>query len=335
MTTKFKNLIELTAYFKSEAKCIEHLEQLRWANGRYCPHCASVKTYQCKQAGKYICGDCKQRFSVTKGTFFENTKIPLSKWFVAMYLCFSHKKGISSCQLARDLSITQKAAWHVLHRIRSLVVANAPDMLWKGMVEADATFIGGKEKWKHADKKVRKDGQFGGNSGYAATADKTAVFGMVERGGNVVTKHVASEKKENVQDYIFEYVSKSARLITDEHHAYRDLKKKYRKHQLINHSEKQYVVGDVHTNTIENYWSVLKRTIHGTYHQVSAKHIAKYLNESAFRYNTRTQTEQQRFDLAVSKCANGRLTYKTLINNENRPGAIPKGKSFSKIVGGK
>ncbi len=307
---KFKNLIDLTKYFADERKCCEHLAQLRWGGTPACPHCGGTKVYKCKAPRAYICGEkgCLSRFSVTTGTFLEDTKIPLSKWFIAMYLCFSHKKGVSSCQLARDLGCTQKTAWFLLQRIRSFVSEKAPEMLLQNMVEADETYIGGKEGNRHANKKKGNYGR--GESG------KAVVLGAVERGGKVVARHVPNAKSEHIHPFIKENVKEGSILFTDEWYAYNGLNEAFT-HDTIKHMLKEYVRGEVHTNSIENFWSVLKRGIYGTYHQVSKKHIQKYLDEFSFKYSTRENTEQERFDKALSLCE-GKLKYPQLIQRNTK-----------------
>jgi transposase-like protein len=320
-TITFKNLDHLTRYFNTEKKCVEYFEQLRWNGQRGCPHCGSTKTYVCKGHGKYKCGDCRKLFSITTGTYFENTKLPLRTWLIAMYLCLNHRKGVSSLQLASTLGVTQKTAWFVLHRIRAIVGEQVPEMLLSGMVEADETYIGGVEGNRHANKKKRvQPGTYSTLDkreikktpfGRASHKDKKMVLGAVQRGGKVVARYAENSGADAIDSFIQEHVEVGTRVVTDEWHGYRRLKQLYT-HDVINHLSKVYVVGDIHTNTIENFWSVVKRCVDGTYHQISRKHTQKYLNEFSFRYNNRTSTDHERFESALTKF-HGRLKYSQLI----------------------
>lgn len=327
MTTKFNNLVELTKHFPDEKACCQHLAQLRWDGTPACPHCGSTKVYKCKSPRAYICGEkvCGNRFSVLTGTFMEGTKISLSKWFIAMYLCFSHKKGVSSCQLARDLGVTQKTGWFMLMRIRAFVGSQVPEMLCN-IVEVDETYIGGKEGNRHESKKAsklyqdttfkeRRDLKKEGKE-ILVHYDKVAVLGMVQRNGKVIAKHITDTTNDTIVSLIENNINKGTNVFTDEAGAYSGLNDKGYMHQSVNHSDKEYVRYDVSTNTIENFFSVLKRSIYGTYHQVSSKHMQKYLDEVAFKYSTRGSSEQERFDKALSMC-DGRLKYPQLIQKTN------------------
>lgn len=310
---KFKSLVELTKYFSDEKKCVEHLELLRWNGQRGCPHCGSVKTYVCKGLGKYKCGDCKQRFSVLTKTFFEATKIPLSKWFIAMYLCLGHKKGVSSHQLARDLQVTQKTAWFILHRLRVLVKDKAPAML-DGMVEGDESFFGGKERNK-SNKKRKELQQKSKLTGSTWHDEKHVVAGLLQRDGKIVLKHVPNATHHHLTPFVHTHIAKGAKFYTDEHSGYAYVQGYQR--GVVNHAAKQYTNGSIHSNTIEGAWSLFKRSVYGIHHSISRKHLQKYAVAFAFRYNTRKLTEQQRFDIALSQCADGRLTYWDLIKNDS------------------
>lgn len=309
----FKSLDDLTSYFVTDKKCVEYFEQARWNGERACPHCGGLRTYTLKGVGKYKCGEkgCRLLFSITTGTYFENTKLPLRKWLIAMYLCLNHKKGVSSLQLAETLGITQKSAWFVLHRLRAILHEQRPDMLLgeDKMVEVDETFIGGKEVNKHRSKKDKQAPQDRhGHNG------KKVVVGAMERGGKVRALAIDNASKKSLEPFVHGNVKEGARVITDEWSGYRGLKQRYT-HDTIQHGAKEYVVGDIHTNTIENFWSVVKRCLYGTYHQVSRKHLQAYLNEFTFRFSTRHNSGEQRFRGALANC-HGRLKYSTLIENK-------------------
>lgn len=290
---KFKNLVELTLYFPTDQSCREYLEKMRWNGKPVCPHCDNDSAYKFKDSVYYKCKACRRKFTVLMGTIFEDTKVPLRKWFIAIYLFTSHKKGVSSCQLAKDLGITQKSAWHLLHRIRFAFGIHEPEVL-EGEVEADETYVGGKMK--------------GGKRG-RGSENKTPVIGLVERNGRVFTKPVANVKARTLLPIVREMVSKDAHLFTDDLPSYNSLFEY--QHDTIAHSKQIYVNGEIHTNTIEGYWSQLKRGIFGIYHQVSKKHLHRYCTEFDFRYNTRKGDEVTRFDSVLGKC-DGRLMYQTL-----------------------
>jgi len=304
METTFKNLIELQKHFSNEETCWNHLEQLRWNGKVICPFCNSEKHYKFKNSRTYKCKDCKKKFNAKVGTIFENTTIPLSKWFVSIYIATSHKKGISSCQLAKDIGVTQKTAWFILHRIREMLKVKAPYML-NSKVEIDETFIGGKEMFKHKSKRENIDGY----------VKKTMVFAILQRQGNVWTKMVNKVDGKTLKPIIRQHVDKSTMLITDGFGAYTGLNKEYH-HETVNHIQEEYVRGEWHTNTIEGYFSQLKRSIYGIYHHVSPKHLERYCNESSFRYNTRKQKEDERFNYSFLNC-NSRLKYQDLIGKKN------------------
>lgn len=312
----FKNINDLTKRFNTELKCIQFFEKLRWDGERACPHCGGAKTYVLKGHGKYKCAYCRKLFSITTGTYFENTKLPLRTWLISLYLILNHKKGVSSLQLASTIGCTQKSAWFVLHRLRAMLKDKTERIKLSGIVEADEGYIGGLDGNKHKSKRrlapqpirpvefIKKK----------YTNDiKKMVVGAIERGGEVVAQYIDSDKTERVLQFIEKHVKVGSTLNTDEHYFYfsKRINEKYN-HKTIMHGNKEYVRGGVHTNTIENYWSVVKRCIDGTYHQLSRKHLQAYLNEFSFRYNTRNQNNSFRFIDALKDC-HGRLKYNQLI----------------------
>ncbi len=293
-----KSVLDLIQAFPTEQSCIEHLEKIRWNGNVVSPFDATSKVYKTKVG--YQCKNTGKNFNVKTNTIFDNTKLPLVKWFLAIWIATSHKKGISSLQLGRDLDITQKSAWFMLQRIRACFDIDIDTKL-DGEVEVDETAIGGLETNKHADKK--SDNPYAG--------DKATVMGMVQREGKVVAMHVADRKAGSLVPQIIEIVSTTAKLYTDEWVGYNSLRRVY-DHSVVKHNAHQYVNGRVHTNTIEGFWSLLKRGIFGIYHFTSKKHLQKYVDEFAFRYNSREITSKQRFDLMLGQMEN-RLTYKMLI----------------------
>lgn len=309
----FKSLPQLLDYFREESTCKEYYETIRWNGEVCCPHCGCVKAYNTKRGFRCSDKECKKDFTLTTGTIFHNSNIPLRIWFAAIFLATTHKKGISSVQLALDLGITQKSAWHVLHRIREMLREKSPQMLGESkMVETDATYIGGKERNKHLNKRRSQDDKNLTNEGKAYKPKKT-VIGIIERNGKVALKHVSGETTQNMVDFVTTHVPQDATIYSDEAPAYNQLKKFYT-HDNVKHALNIYVEGNVHTNTIEGFWSVLKRGLYGVYHQVSDKHLERYLDEFSARFNTRTLTSQERFEkfLVDSESV---LSYKRLINN--------------------
>jgi transposase-like protein len=267
------------------------------------PFDETSKVYKCKD-NKYRCKNTGKYFNVKTNTIFDNTKLGLQKWFLAIYIVTSHKKGISSLQLSHDLDITQKSAWFMLQLIRKCFgIENGNEL--DNEVEADETYIGGKNKNRHSDKKIE-------NSQGRSSKDKTPVVGMVEREGKLNAKAVENVKHETLSREIINNVKESAKLYTDEWLGYKGLERIY-DHSIVKHNQSEYVVGRIHTNTIEGFWSLLKRGIIGIYHFTSKKHLQKYVDEFVFRYNTRNHTTENRFNLLLMNLEN-KLTYKILIN---------------------
>lgn len=304
METQFKNLIELQKYFNNGNVCWDYLEQLRWNGKVVCPFCKSERHNKFKSSRTYKCKDCQKKFNAKIGTIFENTKILLSKWFITIYIATSHKKGISSLQLSKDIGVTQKTAWFILHRIREMLSQKAPYML-NGTVEIDETFIGQSFTTLHRNvrRKLKR----------AIYNNKTMVFGILERNGNVWTKMVKGVDGKTLKPIIRNTVDKSSTIMTDGYGAYYGLDKEYH-HEILNHLQDEWVRGEFHTNSIEGFWSQLKRGIYGIYHHASPKHLQRYCDEFSFRYNTRNINESDRFDYSLLSCEK-RLKYSDLITN--------------------
>jgi transposase-like protein len=293
---KFTNLIELVTYFKDEKVCIKYLEKIRWEDRNYtCPYdgCNHNKVFKYSNGKTYKCSKCQKQFSIRVGTIFEDSKISLKKWFAAIYLVTSHKKGISSLQLSKDVGVTQKTAWFMLHRIRKALGLHQSDDKLDGICEADETYIGGQEKNKHWNKKVK------GTQGRSLKT-KTIVAGVIERGGELRAKKLESTNVVTLGKFISDNVAEGSRVNTDEWLGYRKLHKMF-DHRVVNHKSHQYVEGDVHTNTLEGFWALFKRGIRGVYHLMSAKHMQMYVDEFVFRYNTRDFSEYHRFNTMLDR----------------------------------
>ncbi|WP_298898528.1 IS1595 family transposase [uncultured Psychroserpens sp.] len=302
-----KSILDLIQAFPDEQSCIDHLEILRWNGNVVSPFDSTSKVYNCK-GNKYKCKETGRYFNVKTNTIFDNTKMPLQKWFIAIWLVTSHKKGISSLQLGRDLGITQKSAWFMLQRIRNCFGLNDDDQdKLQGEVEIDETYVGGKMKNRPA--RVRKDQTQDIKDHYK----KSAVLGMVERGGDVRAMHVVDATELSLLPPIVNNISYDASIYSDELTSYNKLKRVY-DHRTVKHGQGEYVRGRVSTNSIESFWALLKRGIYGIYHFTSKKHLQLYVDEFVFRYNTRKHTtESERFNLLLCNIEN-RITYKELIN---------------------
>ncbi|HUA83481.1 MAG TPA: IS1595 family transposase [Bryobacteraceae bacterium] len=303
-----KTLQEAIQYFSNPENCMNYVVARRWPNGVICPTCgrsdvrfiSTRRMWECK--GEHA----KKQFSVKIGTIFEDSPLPLDKWLCAMWLLVSCKNGISSYEIHRDLGISQKSAWHMTHRVR-LAVHQGTIAKASGHVEADETFIGGKARNMHASKRARRITGTGGK-------DKTAVMGILERSADGKPSKIRAltvipnRRKKAIQDEVRKHVEAGTALYSDALASYNGLEREYA-HQIIDHAVK-YAEGNVHTNGLENFWALQKRSISGTYVSVEPFHLFRYLDEQAFRFNNRQDmTDSDRFDLAVRQIVGKRLTW--------------------------
>jgi transposase-like protein len=265
------NLVKLIEDFGSEDRCRSYLEALRWPDGVRCPECGFQSVSRIKTRNQYDCNRCRNRFSVKSGTVFHDSHLPLWKWFLATYLMVESKKGMSANQLKRTLGVSYKTAWYLCHRIRWAMGEVEPEKL-TGTVEVDETYIGGKRR---------------GPGGYR---DKVMVLGAIERDGRVILRaegKVQADKK-RLHKFVKDVVADDAEAIyTDGHWGYQGIGDENTRHETVSHAQEEWIRGDVHTNTVENVWSLLDRSIIGSFHQLSTKHLPAYLDEVSFRFNNR------------------------------------------------
>jgi transposase-like protein len=306
MRFEFKTLVEFLEYFRDEQTCVAFFTQIRFRDGAYCPHCGHKDVYQFAGGKRYRCAKCKQDFTIRTGTVFGESKLPLKKWFLAIYLLSTTSKGMSSVQLAKHVGVTQKTAWFMDHRIRETMTQGKGQLF--GTIEMDETYIGGQEKNKHASRRTK------GTQGRSVKT-KTPIIGLAQRQGEI--RAVASEavKTRTVEKLIVRHAAMGSILNTDDFGAYQHVGRLY-PHNVINHSLGQYVRagGMIHTNTIESFWALFKRGFHGVYHLMSQKHLQRYVNEFAFRWNIRPADMRQVFSDVVERVAQSRqLPYKALI----------------------
>ncbi len=316
-----KTLLEAVQHFTDQDNCIEYLAAKRWPDGKViCPTCGSDRVGYLANQHRWQCSGRhpKRQFSIKVGTVIEDSPIGLDKWMPVLWLIANCKNGISSWEIHRDLGVTQKTAWFMLHRVRLAMQGEAHGKL-SGEVEVDETFIGGKARNMHAAKrKIKIQGR--GSNG------KTVVMGMLQRGGKVRTAVIENRDKETLHAHVEANIKTGSNVFTDELVSYWGLEEKF-VHQVINHAE-QYVQGNVHTNGMENFWSLLKRGLSGTYVSIEPFHLFRYIDEQAFRYNNRITedgdklTDADRFNRLCSQIVGKRLTYKELTGKEGETEAF-------------
>ncbi len=323
MDFAFKTIAEFNDYFKDEKTCYEFFEQIRWGGTPVCPHCGSVKTpYKVKARGKftdipsYRCSEraCDLPFTVRTKSIFEGSKVEFRKWLQAAYEISISKKGISSVELATRIGVSQKTAWFINHRLRNMLTETNPELL-SGTIEVDETFVGGKESNKHVSKKQNK-GKLAKKVSKRGTVGKAMVLGVLQRDGTVRTFVVPDRSAETLQGIMRKHVETNSRIISDALSSYTELRDKYN-HVSVKHTYGDYrTYGDEHTNNIEGYWSILKRGIIGTFHSVSPKHLQRYCDEFAHRYNTRGLSNIERFAEGLKNAHDTKLTYRVLTSKQ-------------------
>ena len=288
------DIIQVFDLFPTQESCKEYLEKMRWGDEPVCPYCGSTHTV--KNQNRHHCYDCKTGFSVTVGTIFHHTHLPIQKWFLAISLMLNARKGLSALQLSRDLKVNKNTAWRIAMQIRKAMTQKGQRELLTGIVEMDETYVGGKPR-----KGTRGDGDDGKHKTGRGTK-KSPVVGAVERGGNVTAKAVAKDKMKglHMRAFVRDRIDTSkAILITDEYKAYLGMAKVL-PHYVIKHAD-WYVDGDIHTNTIEGFWALLKRGMFGQFHSVSRRHLQRYIDEFCYRYNLRKADPFNAFALTVNR----------------------------------
>jgi transposase-like protein len=309
-----KTLQQAIVYFSDPDRAFDYAKKLRWPDGEVvCPRCGEAKNYFIKTRKLWLCRGCNKQFTLKVGTIFEDSGLGLDKWMTAFWMLCNCKNGVSSMEIHRTLGITQKSAWFMLQRLRLAMQDGfyTTKLGGKGReVEVDETFIGGKARNMHQHRRNAMTGRI--------EDDKAVVVGIIERGGKVRTKVVESRRRNEMQPLVREHVQAGAALYTDAFRSYVGLDKHY-EHETIDHAV-EYVRGKVHTNTIENFWSLVKRALHGTYVSVEPYHLYRYLDEQMFRFNNRKDmNDSQRFELGMGQVFGKRLTYAQLTGKNDSP----------------
>ncbi len=311
------DLFRLMQKFSDEDKAREFIESQRWPNGPVCPHCQSTSVYRLTpkagstrpgRKGLLKCADCRKQFTVTVGTIFEDSRIPLRKWVIAIHLLCSSKKGMSAHQIHRMLDITYKSAWFMMHRIRYAMTQEPLASKLEGTVECDETYIGGKAKNMHKsvrEQKIQGRGAVG----------KAPVVTLVQRDGNVRSQYMEQVTEANLKEVMKKHIHPSANIMSDEAAAYKNIGPLFASHESVNHSQDEYVRGNAHVNTAESVHSLVKRGVFGVYHHWSVKHLHRYLTEFDFRFNLRKTKDGDRLVLTIKGAEGKRLYYKDPIRN--------------------
>lgn len=293
MRTNFKNLADFFTWAKDEKTCREYFASIRFANGDFCPLCKHPKIFRFKD-GRYRCAGCRKDFTIKTGTIFGESKIPLRKWFIAIYLLTTRKKGVSSIELAEQVGVSQKTAWFMDHRIREAMKQGGGKL--SGIVEIDETYIAGKHQ--------RKDG----------FRKKAAVLGMIERGGKIKAYQIPNRQTHIIFNKVREHISLGAFIMTDEASVYKKLPKIGYRRGGVKHYKKEWARGEIYTNSIESFWALFKRGHHGIYHSMSKKHLQRYIDEFVFRFNVRAEDMATKFESLIQKVSEcGTLSYKELL----------------------
>jgi len=298
--TQFKSLPQFLDHFKDEQTCKDYFESIRYKDGLFCAHCGNEKVHRFKNGKRFRCYSCKKDFTLKTGTIFGESRVSFRQWFIAIYLLTTCKKGISSVELAEKVGVTQKTAWFMDHRLREAMKQDTEKL--SGEIEADEKYVGGREKNKHYNKRNRTGKRL-----------KTPIVGFLQRKGSVRAHVVQDVSLWTIEELVYRNINRDTMLFTDEFSSYNRLKERYA-HETVNHSRGEYKRGLAHTNSIESFWALFQRGYMGTYHQMSKKHLQRYVDEFCYRFNRRDRDVGEVFADAVHKVSvNGTLRYKVLI----------------------